>query len=295
MVCAGCGGSTGLPEPDPELYLRVGVDARQECETTIRALARAGLHVRRRIDGPRSCAVEAASDDGARSAVRVVTVSGVVVARDGGGEGLLRTPQVSLVAPPRSERAIEVLVAREDEARGRRCVEIFAIDRTGAAREVAVLLDDVEGDAPCVEHVRPVPQDPEGAVEALTVVSVDGLPAPLRPGLRVPLAVDGRRLVYRPPTEATLRAETQARAAALEAARAAADAGAALRLGVELGLCALLAGEARGEAQRLLEEAIAGLPATPDLVRAREAADRGLDRVADRVARRRPAPTDGGR
>jgi hypothetical protein len=281
-----CGPARASPTFDPEEFLRVGVDVRQECEALVRSLARAGLRLRRRVDGPRSCAFESVSDDGLRTAVRVVTARGGVLGRDGGGEGFLRTPRVSLVVPPRAERAAEILVAREDEERGRQCLEIVVVDAGGLAREVPVVLDDAEGDAPCVEEVRAIAGDPEGRVEAITVVSIDGLPVALRPAVRVPLAVDGRRLVYAPPNEASLRAEIHARAAALDAARVAHDTVRAFRLGVELALCALLSGEPLAAAQAHVDHALQGLDLTPELGTARDVVAHGLGRVAERIAAR---------
>jgi hypothetical protein len=245
-LVAGCGAAS--PGLDPAEFLRVGVDMRAECRNVAAALARAGLEITTRLERPRYCALGAASADGARSAVRIVTASGIAHAADGRVDGLPGNTPVALLAPPGGAVGAELLVAHAPNDTSARCVDVVHVDARGAARVIGLdlaalaLADFVEVPA-CVADV--LDGDANGTAEAWIALRVPMLAATggRVPTVRLPLAPGAGEFVYVAPSEAHWQRERTVRETALDEARAMRDVATAHALAVELALVARLAGQ----------------------------------------------------
>jgi len=267
-LLVGCGAASA--EPDPADFLRVGVDMRAECRVVEDALARVGLEATTRLERPRYCALGAASADGARTAVRIVTASGIAYAADGRAEGLPGHTPVSLLAPPGGAVGPEVLVARAPSESSGRCIDVVHVDVRGAARvievDVAALAVPEFVEVPnCVADVLDV--DADGTAEAWAALRVPALAAPggRVPVVRVPLAPGAAEFVYVAPPEAHWQRERTARETALAEARAARDLAGTHALAVELALVARLTGKPAAAQRAAYDSAFASWSRTPAL------------------------------
>jgi len=257
-----CGAAT--TERPVEDYLRVGVDMRTECNSVSDALVEAGLVVTRRRDAPRFCALSAASRDGARSAVRIVTSRGIVYSADGARDGLPGATLVTLIAPPGGHDGPELLVARAESALTARCIEVIQVDAQGGAQAIPLELDALAAVAPvdartCIGEILDV--DGDGTAEAHVIVRALLLAAPQSraPAVRVPLAPGPSGFVYVAPPATHWQRERSDRAERLAQARMTRDFAAAHTVAVELALLARLAGEGASAQRAAYDEGIAGL------------------------------------
>ncbi len=264
----GCGGAP--PEVDPADFLRVGVDMRAECRSVAGSLARVGLAVTTRLERPRYCALGATSADAARSAVRIVTTSGIAYAADGRVDGLPGHTPVSLLAPPGGAVGPEVLVARAPSEASGRCIDVVHVDARGAARVVdldlaALVVPDFVETPTCVADV--LDADGNGTAEAWIALRVPALAAAggRVPTLRIPLAPGAAEFVYVAPPEAHWQRERGARATALDEARAGRDLATAHALAVELALVARLAGQPPAAQRAAYDTGLAAWSRTPEL------------------------------
>jgi len=243
---------------------------RAECRVVEDALVRVGLEVTTRLERPRYCALGAASVDGARTAVRIVTASGIAYAADGRAEGLPGHTPVSLMAPPGGAVGPEVLVAHAPSEASGRCIDVVHVDARGAARVIEVDVaglaapDFVEVPA-CVADVLDV--DADGTAEAWVALRVPALAAPggRVPVVRVPLAPGAAAFVYVAPPAAHWQRERTAREAALADARAARDLAHAHALAVELALVARLSGQPPAAQRAAYDAVFAPWSRSPDL------------------------------
>jgi hypothetical protein len=261
LVCA-CGGASSERSLDD--FLAVGVDLRTECDRVRDSLADAGLEVVSRVDLPFYCALSAASADGLRTAVRVVTTRGIVYSADGAVDGLPGETPVSLLAPPGGHAGSELLVARAASELAGRCIEVVQLDATGGARSIPLELEALAAVVPvdertCIGDVLDL--DGNGIAEAYVRVHAPLPPAPHARAseVRVPLAPGPGGFVYVAPPGAYWQTERRARAELLAVALAARDFATADALGVELALIARLAGESASAQLAAYDASIAGL------------------------------------
>jgi hypothetical protein len=267
-VGSGCGGAP--PEIDPADFLRVGVDMRAECRSVADTLARVGLEVSTRLERPRYCALGAASADGARSAVRILTARGIAYAADGRSDGLPGHTPVSLLAPPGGVVGPEVLVARAPSEASGRCIDVVHVDARGGARVVGIdlatlVVPDFVETPTCVADV--LDADANGTAEAWIALRVPALAAAggRVPTLRIPLAPGAAEFVYVAPAEAHWQRERAARVTALDEARAVRDLATAHALAVELALVARLVGQPPAAQRTAYDAGLAAWSRTPEL------------------------------
>lgn len=247
-----------------ENYLQVGVDMHAECDSVRASLGRAGLEILARLDTPSYCALSAASADGARTAVRVVTARGIAYSADGALDGLPGATPVSLLAPPGGHAGSELLVARAESPLARRCIDVVRVDARGEAESIPLALEALAAVVPidertCIGEVLDL--DGDGIAEAYVDVRAPALAAPGvgAPAVRVPLAPGPRGFAYVPPPATHWERERVRRAELLATARAARDFARAHTVGVQLALVARLAGEAASAQLAAYDESIAGL------------------------------------
>lgn len=262
-MCFGACGATPAERP-VEGFLRVGVDMRAECNRTRDSLAAAGLEMVTRVDQPRYCALSAASADGARTAVRIVTSHGIVYSADGALDGLPGATAVSLLPNPGGHAGPELLVARAASSLTGRCIEVVQVDARGDASTIPLDLAALAAvtavdERTCIGDVLDI--DADGTAEAYVMVRAVALAAPNTgaPQVRVPLAPGPAGFMYVPPPSTHWQRERAVRTEQLAVARSARDFAAVHTLGVELALIARLAGESGAAQLAAYDASIAGV------------------------------------
>ena len=132
-------------------YVRFGVDLTQEENAVRGVLAQRGLRIVSERRGPGFVALGAQSGDGVRSAVRVVTQRGVVVALDAARDDLFHPESIRLLEAFSPRFGDYLLVGAERVARGldRGCVELFTLTIDARAEPTPIELGAL-GSRACV-------------------------------------------------------------------------------------------------------------------------------------------------
>lgn len=287
VFAAGCAAPRS-PYFDDARFLRFGVDPFEEADTLARQFEEAGHRVALRVRGQHFSAFGTLDGRGRPSAVRVVTLRGVTLARDSEPGDALHEPRTyRLLAPPIAgtqdadgDGFEEVFVERFQPSVGHGCLGLYRVRDVGFVDEVP-LPDRALGEPGCVEAVRDV--DADGRAELLLVARLislgrAGARAPELPLLLVPV---NHRFEVRP-AEGALAAEALAsREGALDLARARGDVEAVYRLALELALLAALSGAEPEARLSELDARLAGaLSDTESVQRARAFLEAALPPLA---------------
>jgi len=171
-------------------YLHVGVRLESEEKEVRRVLMQRGLRVVARLADPAFIALGAATRDGSKSAVRVISPRGVVIASDAALDDLFAPAQVALIEHFGGTIGESLLVAEVRVARGQDagCVTLYRMLDDGNA--VAAVLDvSLLGSRACVANLAPARS---GHIAA--TVAWPGLHALTTPQLEVELAFAHRLL-----------------------------------------------------------------------------------------------------
>ena len=194
---------------DDARHLRVGLDARAEADA-IEARLRARGWVRVvRVEAPDAVGLAMRGDEG-RTALRVVTRRGLVLAVEAPTESLERA-EVGLIDAPTDldgDGFVELLPAATDAATERRCFAIARVLPDGSLVEVTPSFEGLGGSA-CLEAL--VDLEGDGRLEVVAKVRFPSLAWETAPSVALPFA-------------ATLEAPRSAGSAADEASRSAGSA-----------------------------------------------------------------------
>ncbi|MDB4976121.1 MAG: hypothetical protein JWN48_4462 [Myxococcaceae bacterium] len=137
-------------------YVQLGVQLASEEKEVRRVLTQRGLRVVTRLDNPAFLALGAATRDGSKSAVRLITRRGVVVAEDATFDDLFAPGKVSLLEHFGGSLGEYLLVAHARIARGQDvgCVTLHRVLPDG--RVVQCPLDvSALGSRACVSNLAP--------------------------------------------------------------------------------------------------------------------------------------------
>jgi hypothetical protein len=176
-------------------FLQLGVRLASEEKEVRRVLAQRGLRVVARLEDPHFIALGAATRDGLKSAVRVISPRGVVVASDAALDDLFAPAQVALIEHFGGTIGEYLLVAEARVARGHDagCVTLHRVLADGNV--VAAVLDvSALGSRACVSNLAPARS---GHIAA--TVAWPGLHALTTPQLDVELAFTLRLLEEQAP------------------------------------------------------------------------------------------------
>ncbi|MCA9534847.1 MAG: hypothetical protein KC593_14250 [Myxococcales bacterium] len=277
------------PPRDPLVYLRVGVDPREEATALSRALEREGYAVRLLVDTEDVVMLDALRADGA-SAVRVVTDIGVALGLDAPDRRFPTRERVRGLRAPLSgsdldgDGRVELLIVIADHARVAECVAVVRLDRRGRAQEVPVDTSMVQEGA-CAERAEDVGGDARAELLVVGRFALAGLPVPA--SVAIPLTgFEGRFVPMEAAAGRYYQEERGVRMERLGDARRVGDARTISRLAVELGLLALFEGGDPERAVLALDAQAEG--AHVDAL----AAGRGLIRGLAETARGRASTTE---
>jgi hypothetical protein len=176
-------------------FLQLGVRLASEEKEVRRVLAQRGLRVVARLADPHFIALGAATRDGMKSAVRVISPRGVVVASEAALDDLFAPAQVALIEHFGGSIGEYLLVAEARVARGQDagCVSLYRVLDDGNI--VSAVLDvSALGSRACVSNLAPA----RGGHIAATV-AWPGLHALTTPQLDVELAFTTRLLEEQAP------------------------------------------------------------------------------------------------
>lgn len=205
LSALGCGGSSPAEYMQAEArFLRVGVDRTVELSQVKRVLAQRGLAVVSERTSFGCIAVGAASSDGAKSAIRIISSRGVVFAADAAFDDLFSPSRVALVDTlPDSLEDMELFAfTRTAKGYDLGCVTVGRVLRDGTA--VPLNLDVSRlGERACVSEIRHAGSGKLLATVSWPLLSVPGAPATLD----VLLALDRPRLNEAAPMVRTARIE----------------------------------------------------------------------------------------
>lgn len=165
-------------------FVQLGVQLASEEKEVRRVLAQRGLRVVSRLDNPAFVALGAATRDGQKSAVRLVSRRGVVVAEDASEDDLFGPGRVSLIEHFGGSLGEYLLVAHARVARGHE-VGCVVLDRVLPDGSVVQCPLDVSpfGSRACISNLAP---GHAGHMQA--TVAWPGLQALTTPELEVELA-----------------------------------------------------------------------------------------------------------
>lgn len=289
VAIAGCGGSSQGPYFDDARFLRFGVDPFQEADDLARQFEDAGGRVALKVRGQYFSAFGVVDARGRPSAVRVVTLRGVVLARDSQEAGPLQDALVYRLLPSPiadtqdmdGDGFEEVLVERWEGALGHGCIELHRVRDVGFVDPVP-LPERALGEPACVEAARDV--DGDGKAELLLMVRMltlgrAGARAPELPLVLWPV---DHRFEVRPPAGALAAELLATRSGGIELARMRGDSDSVYRLAFELALLAAVTGAdaatRRAKFDQLLGDALAG---SESVARARAFLDAALPPLAE--------------
>jgi predicted PP-loop superfamily ATPase len=165
-------------------YLQLGVQLTSEEKEVRRVLAQRGLRVGARLESPEFIALGAATRDGQKSAVRVISRRGVVLASDGALDDLFAPTKVALLEHFGGRLGEYLLIAEAHTRRGQDtgCVTLHRILPDGNA--VTAVLDIAPlGSRACVSNLAPA-----RAGRMAATIAWPGLHALATPQLDVELA-----------------------------------------------------------------------------------------------------------
>jgi hypothetical protein len=180
--------------------VRPGVDLPKEEREVRRVLRQRHLDIVNELRGPGFVALGAASLDGSRTAVRVITARGVVIAEDASADDLFAPAQVALLDGfgPRVSDYLLVAFVRTPRRADRGCVSLSRVLADGhtvpATLDVAPL-----GSRACISSLT---RSERGRVRA--TVAWPALSAKTTPELRVELAFETTLAGHEPALSPTL-------------------------------------------------------------------------------------------
>jgi hypothetical protein len=288
LAAVGCGGSKQDPYFDDARFLRFGVDPFEEAAELARQFEAVGHRVALKLNGQHFSAFGTADAAGRPTAVRVVTLRGVVLALDSEeGNPLQEALAYRLVAPGTATQDLdgdgfeEVLVERWRGAASHGCLELHRVRDVGFVDPVP-LPERALGEPACVEAVRDL--DGDGRLELLLVVRLEALG---RAGSRTPelplvLWAVEHHFEVRPPEGAFAGELLATRHDAIQLARARGDSDSVYRLALELALLAAVTGadaaSRRAQFDQQLGDALVG---SPSVTQARAFLDAPLAPLAE--------------
>ena len=184
MLLLACG-TTPLPIDDAR-HFRVGLDARTEANAIEARLHDRGWETVVRVDGPDAVGLAMRGDEG-RTALRVITRRGVVLAVEAPTESLERTEVGLIDAPPDldGDGFVELLPAATDAALERRCFALLRVLPDGSIAEVTPSFDGLGGSA-CLEALSDL--DGDGRFEVVANVRFTALAWGSAPAIALPFA-----------------------------------------------------------------------------------------------------------
>lgn len=286
LTPSGCGGAQRSLLPDDLTFLRVGVDPRAMIDEATERLASLGLDERARFDSDRFSAAAYANSAG-RTAIRVATVRGTVLALDAESEdGVLFALDPRTGTDLTRDRAPDIVIERTEAHR--RCLAIATIDADAAFRPIPTAPRWLEPRL-CVSAL--VDLDHDGRVEGVVEVPFDELGDPA-PTISVPLTLGEGHFTpdVWPPTFAI--DEIARREAALESAIERGEAARATRLAIELALIAALRGGSDAEIEAALGRVAPASQASTSLLDAARDRARSLRDAVEEATR--PPPRGAG-
>lgn len=190
-IVIACHSTRGADHLHTELsFLQPFIDMEDEARAIRRALAQRKLIVDDELKRPSFIALSAASLDGKRTAARVITQRGVVIAEDADADDLFALAQVSLAFVPGVGSEAETLIAIGRRARRQSagCVSLFRVQPDARPFEVHINVERF-GSQACVSTVRAT-----GPQQLMATVVWPGLSPLVAPALEVELAFDTARL-----------------------------------------------------------------------------------------------------
>jgi hypothetical protein len=171
---------------DEARHLRVGLDARAEADAIEARLRERGWVRVVRVDGRGAVGLAMRGDEG-RTALRVVTQRGLVLAVEAPTESLERSEVGLIDAPADLDRDgfVELLPAATDAATERRCFAIARVLSDGSLVEVTPSFDGLGGSA-CLEAL--VDLEGDGRLEVVAKVRFASLAWETAPSVALPFA-----------------------------------------------------------------------------------------------------------
>jgi hypothetical protein len=171
---------------DDARHLRVGLDARAEADAIEAQLRGRGWVRVVRVDAPGAVGLAMRGDEG-RTALRVVTQRGLVLAVEAPTESLERAEVGLIDAPTDLDRDgfVELLPAATDAATERRCFAIARVMPDGSLVEVTPSFEGLGGSA-CLEAL--VDLEGDGRLEVVAKVRFASLAWETAPSVALPFA-----------------------------------------------------------------------------------------------------------
>ena len=169
-------GSPGLEMRDPIDYLRVGVDPRDEAQSTRRSLSREGYDVHTVVEADDVFVLNALRPRDGATAVRVVTRAGIALGLDAPDRAHPARDRVEGLPAEVSGRDLlgdgnlEVLLRVDGRDRAAPCIAVVRIDAQGRAVELPLPTRRVQVGA-CAEEAEVIVRGDGERVVALLVVA----------------------------------------------------------------------------------------------------------------------------